>query len=1003
MKKIMIGLSLIVLIFLVGCKKKVDPTPPGPGPTPTVVEESICVTNRAGTVIESDSVYQSDTRTYSHQELFVWVIYSDKSMKNITLYATFSDVSILEPGDVVVTVSYKEFTTTYTLKVLPNVVKSISIDETNCKILYPVGAIFDPSGLVVRGSLADGQEITLTEYDLSLKDEDLTQPLSTPGKKNIIVSYGESITATFEIMVYDQSSTNSYVYKIDYLMDELNLDEQGNYEFTTSYEAMNNSVAKIKVNSTILKTKEENGSSVEHTYNTETYHSYISIPTTEGIEITIPYQTDIFMVVADLHETTVSFKKDGQTYEAFGHKSNYTSILYCRLEAGTYQLISSNASNRLYSIAFESSRATASGVEIDTTDVKKTYAIGDTLDTRGLKAYYIWEDGTKSLASISNISYRITDENNKNVTVFEKEGTYTVTITLSSFSESFRVEVTDSRSFTGIELDTTNVAKEFYGITFNYDNLKVYGIGATGRELLVEGTDYQVTLSYNNKVVSGFSEVGTYTVTITFLGPSCENNKSFYTVKFMKEVSRMSLDASLVKSNYIVGENLDISNLGVILEYKDNTTGTLSLSQIKRELLRNGVVVNSLSEVGEYQVKIIYDTFERTFSIFVSAARQYLGLELDTTKVAKTFNGTQFNSNQLKVYGLDTGGNRTEFSMGDLKIELTFNGEEVSAFSLSGTYVVKVTYIGSLDILSNTETYEVEYTAKQIEFAYSGPNVPIASWKEDLHYPIDYTSYIKVPDSTYVFLGFSGDFDATNPFVKIYVEKKKTGSACIYTYVTPRYEYIYYDTVMNTPQVPAYLLKENEVFDHFELEESRSNANYKLYVAVCVEQTLEPIISISSVHTASITLPTYENATIRGVIKDSDGNTKTFSNPSQEFTNLDPNLQYTISGSIATSNGSLKIVETTFTTNVASTLSSITEDQAVRHLSAGSLEIDCAPYLQAIPYGYQFVGFQLTNEALEVVSEIAYTPGMETAYFTNLVNDTKYYVQSCYKEVGPVS
>ncbi|MDE7384403.1 MAG: hypothetical protein K2M84_01450, partial [Anaeroplasmataceae bacterium] len=453
---------------------------------------------------------------------------------------------------------------------------------------------------------------------------------------------------------------------------------------------------------------------------------------------------------------------------------------------------------------------------------------------------------------------------------------------------------------------------------------------------------------------------------------------------------------------YIVGENLDISNLGVILEYRDNTTGTLSLSQIKRELFRNGVSVNSLSEVGEYQVKIIYGDFEKSFSIYVSAARQYLGLELDTTKVTKIFNGTQFNSNQLKVYGLDTGGNRTEFSMGDLKIELIFNGEEVSAFSVSGTYTIKVTYIGSLEILSDTETYEVEYTAKQIQFAYSGPNVPTTPWEVDLHYPIDYTSYIQVPDSTYVFLGFSGDFEGTN-LVKIYVDKKKTGSTCTYTYVTPRYEYIYSDTVMSTPEVPSYLLKENEVFDHFELVESLSDANYKLYVAVCIEQTIEPIISISSVHTASITLPASENATIQGMLKDSDGNEKTFSSLSQEFTNLDPNLQYTISGSIVTSSGAMKIVETSFTTNVASTLTSITEDQAVRHISAGSLEIDCTPYLQAVPNGYQLVGFQLTNEAGEVVAEIMYTPGMETAYFTNLSDNTKYYVYSCYKEVGPVS
>ncbi|MDE5856103.1 MAG: bacterial Ig-like domain-containing protein [Anaeroplasmataceae bacterium] len=1004
MKKIMIGFCLIILGLLVGCKKTQE-TPPEPGPddNPKPVVEKIQVTDRAGKVIETDSVYQSDERTYSHSHLYVWTVYSDETKKNVTKSAKFSEVSIKEAKDIEVTVSYESFETSYTLKVLANEVTNISIDYTNCNLLYPVGAIFDPDGLVVLGTLSDGTVKTLTDYSVSLKNDnqDLTHPLTDTGKKKVVVTYG-NLSQEFDILIYEPNSLSNYVYKIDYLVDELVLDEKGSYEFTSSYEAMNNSIATIRVNSTSLKTKEENGNSIEHTYTTETYHSYISIPKTEGIEITLPYKTDVFLVVADLHGQTVSFVKDGVTHETFGNKSKYTSVLYCSLDAGTYQLVSSDADNRLYSITFQSSRAIASDIELDTTDAKKIYAIGEALDLSGLKVYYIWDDGTKSMASKNNISYRIMDSANTTVSSWKEEGKYTVVITLGAFSKSFSVEVTNTTLFTGIELDTTNVTKEFNGTDFNYDNLKVYGIAAIGRELLTEGTDYIVTLSYDNKVVSGFSEIGIYTVTITYLRAGCENNKSFYTVKFMKEVSRMSLDTSLVKREYIVGENLDISNLGVQLLYKDNTTGALSLSQIKREILRNGISVNSLSEVGEYQVSIHYGDFEENFTINVSAARHYLGLELDTTKVTKIFNGTQFNSNQLKVYGLDTGGNRTEFSMGDLKIELIFNGVEVSGFSTSGTYTVNVIYIGSLEIASDTITYDVVYTAKKIQFAYSGPNVPTEPWEDDISYPLDYTSYIQVPDSTYVFLGFNGDLEGTN-LVKIYVDKKKTGSACTYTYVTPRYEYIYSDTSMSTPEVPAYLLKDNEVFDHYELVESLSDANYKLYVAICIEQTIEPIISISSVHTASITLPTSLNATIQGVLKDSDGNEQTFSNLSEEFSSLDPNLQYTISGFIVTSSGTIKIMETSFTTNVAATLTSITEDQAVRHVSAGSLEIDCTPYLQAIPNGYQLVGFQLANEAGEIVAEISYTPGMETAYFTNLVDNTKYYVYSCYKEVGPAT
>ncbi|MDE5856607.1 MAG: hypothetical protein K2H06_06130, partial [Anaeroplasmataceae bacterium] len=264
--------------------------------------------------------------------------------------------------------------------------------------------------------------------------------------------------------------------------------------------------------------------------------------------------------------------------------------------------------------------------------------------------------------------------------------------------------------------------------------------------------------------------------------------------------------------------------------------------------------------------------------------------------------------------------------------------------------------------------------------------------------PLDYASYIRVPSANHVFIGFSSFNSAS--FVKIYVNTAKTGSACWYVYVSPRYETISFETSPNEPsaQDASYVLQSGEVLDHFELDQARSNSNYKLYVAVCTMQTASCNVSIQSTTEASLSFanPFTDSVSVSGILTDTEGNTKSFNTLTPSFTGLNPNSQYKVSGVITSSAGSACIEETTFSTNVATYLTSITEDQALRHVSEQSIEIDCAPYLNAIPAGYQLVGFQLINEAEEVLEEVVYTSDMETVYFTNLEANTKYAVRSCY-------
>lgn len=995
---------VLLLIFIVGCSnKKEDPSKKPSDETP--VEEKISVVDKAGKEVQIESVYVSETKEYTHENLFVWCIYSDKTHKDVTKSATFSNVDISKVGDVNVTVKYKEFTTNYTVNVKANLVKDISVDYMNCKVLYPIGSIFDSAGLTVHGSLEDGTSTLLTDYTLSLKNstKKISDPLDTLGKQQIVVSHG-NLSKEFDILVYEENYSCRYDYAIDYLAGDVKVDEKGDFEFKSSYVAIDNTIAKMTINNTTLKTKEANGSDVNYTYMTETYHSYLIIPTTDGIEITLKYKTDLLLVVSDLYGAKISFKKGNDTIDTFGGKpNNYTSILYCSLEAGTYQLVSSNKGSRLYGITFQSSSATPSGFELDAKNMKKIYAIGDSLDLSGLKVYYLWEDGTKSEASARNLNYRILDSNNQTVNSLTRIGKYSLVFSLGNMTKSVPIEVTDSRSFTGIEIDTRNVKTEFNGTSFEYSNLKVYGIAATGRELLTYGTDYIVELSYNNQTVQDFTVPGTYTVTITYLGKGCDNNKSFYTVKYTSASSNIILDDTNVKKKYTVGEPLDISNLVVKLQYQGQTTETIPLNSITRVIRYNGQNVTELSEVGEYTIYIQYDEYEASFKITVHAPQQYVSIELDTTNVNKTFSGTPFEYTKLKAYGVTQGSAKEEIPFSELNITLSYAGNLIGSFTTSGTYTVNVSYTGTVPCANPYASYTVEYAVGKITFGYSGPSVPSASWEEDLTTPLDYASYIRTPSSDYVFIGFS--FFEPKGFIKVYVDRAKTGSDCWYTYVTPRYEMITSLTSPNEPstQDASFVLRDGETIDHFVLDSQRSTNNYKLYVAVCTTETASVNVTINSTTEANLLLtnPFTGSVTINGLLTDSDGNEVSFTTLNPSFTHLNPNTLYKISGTIVQDSRSALIEEKTFSTHVASYLTSITEDQALSHTSEHSIEIFCEPYVNTVPEGYQLVGFELINEAEEVLEQVVYTSTMKTVYFTNLEANTKYAVRSCYSKASP--
>lgn len=991
MKKYFLSFLLILVLFISSCGKK-NTTSDNPSKKDEIVMKSIKVVSRSGKTITEDSVFVNQTETYKPNDIYVWVLYSDDTHKDVTSEATFQTVDIKTVGDKEVEVKYLEFKTKYILHVKENNVTDISIDYTNCNLIYPVDSLFSSSGLSVKAYYSNGTSTVINDYNLSIKDsnESLDEPLSI-GKKTIVVSYA-NLKKEFEILVYKRIYTNNYNYKIDYILKDFLVDQDGKCVFKSKTEIINNDILKMNLSNVDVYTKESNGENVDFEFQNEKYNSYLIIPTKEGLEITLHHDTQVYLVASTLDNSLIYFKKDTNEYQAFGHTSNYSSLLYCELKAGTYQLISNKKNTRLYGISFDADSNYITGMNLDTTNVKTNYSLNEQISLNNLKVYATYSDNTSTLVDNSLIRYKIYNENNEVVTTLNQTGTYKVEISYSIYTKNYNIVVNDTRNFDNIILDINGVTKEFFGETFNYTGLKVYGLKDNNNILLTDVIDYKVELLYNNEVVSDFNQIGSYQVRVTYIGQGCINNVAYYNVNYSKTVSDIIIDTTNVKTNYIIGEQLDISNLIVKAKYSDNTYKDISLSSIERIIYKDNEIVENINSINEYKIVIKYAGFSKDFYIRVSDVVGFEVIELDTSKVTKEFIATKFNSNNLIVYGKKADGTKELISLDEIHIELTNEDIIYDDFSRAGTYKVSVQYIGNVPCENNIQYYDVTYRFKTIEFGYSGPNASdYDTWSEEVGNPIDYKSLVRVPNNNYIFMGFSPTFD--DDFVKIYYDYKPT--RVIYCYVSPRYEYIEFNYIGTQPN-PEYLLPE-ETFVKYELDTTLSTDKYKLYYAVCSINSTNASVSLLSDNSANITFEGLNPTEVNVNVTDSNNNIMKVNSNNYTLNGLDYNKNYTINGYIVVDNVTYIVNEQSFSTYPSRTLTAITEDRAILNVSKSTLEIDCRPYLESLPSGYNIIAFQLLDDNNETMFEKAYT-GTDTIYFTDLVPNTTYKVAVCYNK-----
>ena len=150
-------------------------------------------------------------------------------------------------------------------------------------------------------------------------------------------------------------------------------------------------------------------------------------------------------------------------------------------------------------------------IELDTTNVKKTYFASEKLDLDGLLVTANYSDGTSR--NLENEEYEVTPVNGSS---FTNDGEFTVTVTFNGMSDSFKVNVI-AVQLESIELDTTNVKKTYFvSEELNLDGLLVTSVSNNGTRKVLSKEEYSVSPSADTI----FQTSGEVTVKVIFDGKS---------------------------------------------------------------------------------------------------------------------------------------------------------------------------------------------------------------------------------------------------------------------------------------------------------------------------------------------------------------------------------------------------------------------------------------------------------------------------------------------------
>ena len=397
-----------------------------------VVVESLEVT--APNKVEYYAGDQLDT-----EGLVVVAKYNNGVSEEVQDYELSVDMS--QAGEEVpVTVTYKEVSATFNIKINEVVAESMSIETEPTKVAYFIGDTVDLSGLVLKISYNNGKEELITEgyaYDAI--------SLETEGSHVITVTYGEfsvevtvvAYEPTLESLTIktDPDKTEYFVGdKIDYTglvvegsfsngktveMEEYNVSpevftEAGEIEVVISVGEISTSF-KVNVTAVVVTSID-----VTNPMTQLLYYVGDSI-NTDGLEVTAYYNNDTESVLSSDQYTISPVQFD---------TAGYVEVTIASGEFTTKFTV------EVLEVVLES-------ISVTTQPTKTEYYVGDKFDSAGMVVTGYYSNGTSEAIT----GYIVEPE------VFENLGEVTVNITYENISTSLTVNVEEIPSSDAVEMD----------------------------------------------------------------------------------------------------------------------------------------------------------------------------------------------------------------------------------------------------------------------------------------------------------------------------------------------------------------------------------------------------------------------------------------------------------------------------------------------------------------------------------------------------------------------
>ncbi len=436
-----------------------------------------------------------------------------------------------------------------------------------------------------------------------------------------------------------------------------------------------------------------------------------------------------------------------------------------------------------------------------------------------------------------------------------------------------------SNMYVELSIDTKNVQTSYsIGERVDLSGILIYAVKEDGTKVPLTVSQCYVSIIKNNQEVNSLlSESGTYKVMISYLE---ENIFATYSIQVLESsnISFQTIELDTLNTKTIfVGENFNASGLKVYgtngNEKKEIPSSNYSI-QLKNASKN---VVSNFTTNGSYTVVVRYtgpSSSPNNVAEYVveyyrnNAEKVYTHITVDTGNALCEYNiNDSFTTSGIIVSAHYANGASEELVREDYNIELTLNNAVVTSLAESGTYVANVTYTGLSTIGNARSNYEVQVSAVfvTVSFAYSGPSVGYVQWEEQISLNADPKDYIRVPDSSYAFMGFSVDLTRLDVnesyFVKVYVDKPASNKKritylnynAVYQETAPIYRDIDLNASVPTEITPAVSAPEGYEFYTYDIPSGAIVTENVYYFPLYKYQNEEEAVSIIRIHSTPST------------------------------------------------------------------------------------------------------------------------------------------------------